>query len=353
MNTNKSQSRAKLIKLLTIFTILLVMMTSLMACDYEVEEYRDTGIYMDTRVDIIVEARNESIADEAIDAAKDEINRLENKMSRHVAGSEIDEVNRNAGEQPIQVSQETWEVVAESIELGEQMDGYFDVTIAPLLTLWGFGEDEHHLPSDEEISELLPLVNHNEIEMDEEKHTIYLPDSDMRLDLGGAAKGYIVDRATEVLAEHDIESGLVDAGGDINTVGPKHDDEPWRIGVTHPRDRQNYFAVLELNGEAVDTSGDYERYFEEDGVKYHHILDPYTGYPTEGMISATVMADNAIRADILSTGAFGLGLEGSLELFEELDDVEAIIVDDNGEYHMTSGLDGIEIPDQYKDQQLK
>jgi len=318
----------------------------------ELQEITDTGFFLDTRVEIIVLAADPAEAESAIKSAQEEMEKLEQVLSRHIEGSEIYEINQQAGREPVEVSDITWEVITHALDIGEQMGGYFDITIAPIMKLYGFGEDHQRVPSDEEIDDFLQYVDYNKVELNEEEQTVFLPEPEMELELGGASKGFIVDRATEILAEHDIYSGLVNAGGDINSTREKEPDTPWRIGIRHPR-QDDYFAVAELSGDAIATSGDYERYFEEEGERYHHIMNPYTGKPVEGVISSTVFSEHSLQqADLLSTASFGYGIENSLALFEDLDGVEAVMIDNQKEIHMTSGFEEIEFMDQYKDGNL-
>ncbi|OWZ83912.1 FAD:protein FMN transferase [Natranaerobius trueperi] len=318
----------------------------------EVEEFSDSSLLMDTRVDILVTSESKQEADRAIDAVKSEIQRLENKLSRHEQGSEVDKINDKAGEKPVAVSDETWEVITGAIEIGERMDGKFDITIAPILEAYGFGKDEQKVPNEDELEELLQLVDHNNIELNEQEQTVYLPDSNMKIDLGGVAKGFILDRSVEVLEEYNIYSGLVDGGGDISTTSKKFDDTPWVVGVSHPR-KNDHFAEIELQGESIVTSGDYERYFMENDTRYHHIIDPDTGKPSHDVISVTVISDYNFKANIKATGAFNLGLEASLDLFEKEEDLEAVIIDGEGEYHITSGFDETLIRENYQDTNFK
>ncbi len=356
MNKSKTFTTKAVYGLIPVIGIL--VLTGMVGCtlqdgDGEVTEIRERKILMDTAVDMVVETSDPSEGERALQAAEEEMQRLEEKMSRHISDSEVQQINQQAGVEPVQVSDETFEVIKGSIELSERMEGYFDISVAPALELWGFGEEEFRVPSEDEILEVLDVIDYRLIELDPDDQTVFLPKPNMAIDLGGVAKGYIVDRAAEVLAEFDVHSGMIDGGGDIRSTGPKHDDRPWRIGVRHPRGT-DHFAVIELTGEAVTTSGDYERYFTENDTRYHHIIDPFTGKPTEGVMSATVVAPDTLSSDVYSTGAFGLGIEKSLELFTELEGVEAILVDHEGNYYLTPGLSEEEVLlESYVNQQLK
>jgi thiamine biosynthesis lipoprotein len=202
------------------------------------------------------------------------------------------------------------------------------------------------VPEPVEIEAAAALVDYSLMENDYAAGKVFLPSSGMALDLGGIAKGYIVDRGLELLARSGIGHALLNAGGDIGILGPKPDGSPWRIGVKHPRRDDELIAVISwLKKGAVVTSGDYERFFEEDGERYHHILDPRTGYPARNLLSATVVAPTAIEADALSTALFVMGPQRGLELVESLPGVEAILVTPQLELLISSGLqDCVELP---------
>ena len=309
------------------------------------ERYSRTELILDTIFEVTIFVDEEIEGDPLVREAFDKVRALEKVMSRFVTNSDVDKINQQAGKEPVEVDPRTFYVIEKSLYFGEASQGKFDVTIAPLLNLWGFGTgEEREPPEGEEIEEVLPLVDYQEIELDEENMSVFLPREEMALDLGGIAKGYIVDEIAEFLEGEGVEHGTVNAGGDIRALGTRLDGNPWRIGITHPRDRENIIAVIPVTQEAIVTSGDYERYFNHEGERYHHILDPDTGQPAGEVMSVTVVAPDCITADSLSTAVFVLGVEEGMALLESMSQVEGMIVDLQEEIHVTRGLkDLIEI----------
>ena len=301
-----------------------------------------TEFLMDTVVKAEIYSQDAQAAGEALSAAFGEASRLELVLDKHRTQSEVSQINVFAGERPVAVSQETFDVVRLGLAFGELTGGAFDITIAPLIELWGFGTADVGVPDSEKLKQTLALVDYNRVQINSEENEVFLPEPEMRLDLGGIAKGYIVDRAVEQLLALGVTSGSLNAGGDIRLIGEKPDGSAWRIGITHPRpqQRRDIIAVVELRNQAIVTSGDYERYFLVDGERFHHILDPATGMPTRGLISVTVIAPDAVTADALSTAIFVLGLERGMKLIESLPEVEAIVVTEDEELHISTGLQG-------------
>jgi thiamine biosynthesis lipoprotein len=299
-----------------------------------------TEFLMDTIVNSVAFSRDRSAGEKALGLVYLEMARLEVLLDRYRDSSDVSKINRSAGEAPVSVTGETLDVIIRALQVGTQTGGAFDITVAPVLSLWGFGTAEENVPAAEELAKALRLVDFRGVRLDEAAGTVFLETRGSQIDLGGIAKGYIVDRAAEFLLEQGITSAYLDAGGDIRVIGEKPDGSPWRIGVRHPRERREIIAIVELRDQAIVTSGDYERFFIADGTRYHHIIDPATGYPAQGLVSVTVVAPDALTADALSTAGFVLGLERAMALFESMADVEAIIVSEEGEVHITSGLQG-------------
>jgi thiamine biosynthesis lipoprotein len=295
---------------------------------------------MDTLVESTVFAEDPGLGAEALDRAYQEMQRLEGLLSRHRATSEVARINLAAGAHPVSVSPETLLLIARALEFGELSGGAFDLTVAPLLRLWRFAEGGGEVPPEKSLRAATALVDFRRVVADRAAGTVYLPKSGTEIDLGGIAKGYVVDRAVDVLRQSGITSASVDAGGDIRLIGGKPGGRPWRVGVRHPRERDRIIAVLELLDSAVVTSGDYERYFMLGGTRYHHLLDPDTGLPAAGLASVTVVAADATTADALSTTVFVMGRERGLALIESLPGVEAILVTAELDVILSSGLVG-------------
>lgn len=303
-----------------------------------VDEHR---IMMGTIVSIKVLSMDEGEAGRAIDAAFDEIARVEALTTRYSPESEISRINAGAdGASAIPVSRELMRIVRRAIEISALSGGAFDATVAPIVDLWGFGEGGA-VPSREAIDAALPLVDYRRVVVDTAAGSVLIP-SGAAIDLDAIAKGYAVDRAVAVLREHGAASAIVDAGGDVGLLGEPPRADGWRVGLKHPRG-EGLLGVLSLDGGGVATSGDYQRYVMVEDRRYHHVLDPATGYPARGVVSVTVTARTAMDADALATAVFVMGPEHGMRLVEELPAVEAVIItgdDGIGEIMASSGLRG-------------
>jgi thiamine biosynthesis lipoprotein len=279
------------------------------------------------------------VAREAADIVFGIFRDVDEQMSEWKATSPLSAVNAAAGSHPVEVPDDLRAVIRRGIEIGELTGGAFDITWAALWGLWDFNATEPKVPSDVEIAERLALVDYRRLEIDDTAGTVYLPREGMVIGLGGIAKGHALDRSARALRERGIDSFLISAAGQM-MLGGRRSGRPWRVGVRDPRGGlEEYFARIELTDTSIGSSGDYERYFILDGVRYHHILDPRSGRPTRGLRGATVVCPDATLADALSTALMVLGPEG-LALAELLDEVEAVVVDAEGEVHTTSGLAG-------------
>lgn len=229
-------------------------------------------------------------------------------------------------------------ILKEGKALGDLTSGAFDITWAALWGVWDFKAKEPKVPAPESIRARLPLIDYRLLALDEQAMTARLPQQGMKIGLGGIAKGFALARAAETLDQQGVKSYLLSAGGQIFARGLR-DGNPWRVGIRDPRgESDDYFAVVTVSNVSVSTSGDYERYFELEGTRYHHILDPRTGMPSRGLRSATVMGPDATIVDALSTAMMVMGLEPSLALAARLPGVEAVLVDEHGGYHLTPGL---------------
>jgi thiamine biosynthesis lipoprotein len=262
-------------------------------------------------------------------------------MSEWKASSPLSAVNAAAGREPVAVPDDLRDVIRRGIEIGALTDGAFDVTWAALWGLWDFTTDEPRVPADDEIARRAALVDFRAVRIDDEAGTVFLPRAGMMIGLGGIAKGCALDVAARALRERGVRDFLVSAGGQMMVGGSPEGaaGRPWRIGIRDPRGApDDFFAFVEVTDASVSTSGDYERFFEVDGVRYHHLLDPRTGRPARGLRSATVVSPDATLADALSTAFMILGRDRALALAERLPEVEAVLVDDDGAVHVTSGL---------------
>ncbi len=300
--------------------------------------YRHSEFLLDTFVEMTVAARDEQQAQAVMRAAYTEMRRVESLLSRYHESSQIATVNRFAGEgQFIAVDREVLEILQRSLDYSGLTSGLFDITVGPLIDLWGIGTDHEQVPDDLELRRILQYVDYRKVEIRPEQE-VRLGHTGMTLDLGGIAKGYSIDRGVEVLRRHHIRSALLNAGGDIRCIGVKPDGTPWQIGVQNPRDTSNISGVIALDDRAVATSGDYERYFMHQGTRYHHIFRPDTGKPARKCQSVTILTDTAERADVLATAVFTMGPEQGQAFLEERAGVEGMIITADGEIVVSSGF---------------
>ena len=272
--------------------------------------------------------------EDLLGAAEDRVKELEGLLSVTDENSEIYALN-HAG--AADLSPDTAALLAAALDTCGRADGALDISIYPVLRAWGFTTGEYAVPSDETIAALLPLVDYTQVRLDGDSAS--LPEG-MEIDLGSVAKGYTGDALAALLRENGAASALLDLGGNIQAVGAKPDGSPWRIGVRDPAGEGN-IGVVEVEDQAVVTSGGYERYFEQDGVRYWHILDPETGAPARsGLASVTVIGDDGVLCDALSTALFVMGPEGALDHWRQHRDFEAVLVSDGGSVTITAGLEG-------------
>ncbi len=304
----------------TLSVLLFLLSTVIVGCGDELKEFEETRVMMGTVVTVKVLSSDDVEAGHAIDSAFLEVGRVDSLMSRYKEESAVSQLNRTGHTGNLELV----DLLRECKKWGQLTEGAFDVTVTPLFMLWDFRQGE--VPDASDLEQTLELVDYRRISVTDS--TASIP-AGFEVDLGGVAKGYAVDQAVTRLLSLGLRHALVEAGGDIRTVGGRV-GKPWRIGVRHPR-REGLLRTLEVWDGAVTTSGDYEKYFIEDGVRYHHILDPSTGQPARGCISVTILAETAAEADILATGVLVLGPDRGARLVESLEDVGALIVSEGPE----------------------
>jgi len=292
---------------------------------------------MGTLVTITSVAWSEPVAQAAATAGFAEIRRLEEILSTWIPTSEVSRVNTAAGVMPIHVSPETLTIVQRAMQVAEMTGGGFNIAIGPVVDAWNVIEGQR-IPTESELDLLRPLVSLQAVHADVRAQTIFLEKAGMRIDIGGIGKGFAADQAVEALRKAGAIAGVVALSGDIKTFGRLPDGRKFPIGIQHPREDGSILVWIDLQDEAISTAGDYERFFERDGVRYHHILDPRTLQPARSCQSVTVVAREGVWADGLDTGIFVMGAELGMRLVEALPDVEAIIVDADGRLLVSSGL---------------
>ena len=282
-------------------------------------------------------------AEAASEKAIKRIGEIESEMSVNIKTSEISKLNAKAGISEEKISSDTYSVIKKSIEYSKLSGGALDATIEPIVKLWGIGTDKERVPSKNEISEKLKLVNYKDIILDDKNSTVKLKRAGQAIDLGAIAKGYTADELKKVLLANKISSAIINLGGNVFAVGKKLDGTNWNVGIQNPLDtRGQYLGTVSVADKSIVTSGNYERFFIKDGKRYHHIFDPKTGYPAEqGLISTTIISDKSIDGDALSTSTYILGLEKGLKLVESIKGVEAIFITADKKVYTTPGLKGI------------
>ncbi|MBN1895665.1 FAD:protein FMN transferase [bacterium] len=289
--------------------------------------YEETRFLMDTAVRIAVYdaglSREEAAS--AVHRAFGRMSVLESRVSAQADSSEMARLSRHSGEEACPVSDTVLVILRTALEVSERSGGAFDVTIGPVQDLWGFYTDHPQKPDSTDIAAVLDKVDYRMIQVGDGRVRLTRPG--MKIDPGGIAKGYVVDAGVQSLMDSGVRAGIVDGGGDLRIFGSHPVNRQWRIGVRHPRpDENSLFGVLSLDGCAVATSGDYERFFMHGRMRCHHILDPQTGYPANGCISVTVTADLAMQADAYATAVFVLGPEKGMQLLESHPGLEGLIL---------------------------
>ena len=290
---------------------------------------------MGTRIAVQLWTDDAALARHAIDSVIAEMHRTDRLMSTYKPESQLSQVNAHAYERPVSVDPDIIDVVTKSFHYSRLSDGLFDVTYASVGHLYDYREGRH--PSEAEIAAALPAVDYRQVEVDRERCTIRFLRPGMRIDLGGFAKGWAVDRGAEILRSLGIANAMVTAGGDTRLLGDRL-GKPWIVGIRDPRRDGEVVTRIPLVDEAVSTSGDYERYFEHEGVRHHHILVPGTGRSPSVVRSVTIIGANATHTDGLTKPVFILGVERGMEYLRRVGDVDAVIVDAEGRIYYSPGL---------------
>ena len=313
--------------------VLLLTCFFMSSCTYQ-KPQKLTLYAMDTIMDFTVYTDDK----ELLNKACEEIKKTEQDFSRFNENSDIYKLNNN---NTAVLSPQTTEVIKTALSISKKTDGAFDISVSPVLELWGFYTKDYHIPTDKEISDTLPFVNYKAITV--KNNTISIPKG-MEIDLGGIAKGYASDKVTGLLKNNGVTSAIISLGGNVHAIGSKPDNEPWKVGIRNPFTPSENIATLSVSDKAVITSGGYERKFEENGKSYHHIIDPKTGKPAKsGLSSVTVISDNGIEADALSTALYVMGLDKGVTYWQENQDFDVIFITDDCKIHITPDLkDSIE-----------
>jgi thiamine biosynthesis lipoprotein len=305
---------------------------------YSTNLYKYHQVSMGTVIEITLIGDDEEEANKEVLQAFQEIKRIETLMSPWLDSSDVTRINRSAGKEWLKVSPETMKVIKKAQEISELSEGGFDITVGPLTELWRKAREKKTPPSVEEVKGKLSLVNFKNLGIDPEGKVL-LKKKGMAIDLGGIAKGYAVDRAFELLKSLGYKNLIVNAGGDLRVGGFKN-NQLWSIGIQHPRDSKKILARISVSDTAVATSGDYEKFFFDQGKRYHHIFSPKDGFPTVSCQSVTIFSKDGMTADALATAVFVLGPEKGYSLCQKLDSVDCLIVDKEGKPIFSPGLKG-------------
>lgn len=316
-------------------TTLVVLMPAAVRAEWHQRE----APIMGTRIAVEVWNADAALAEAAIDAVMAEMHRIDELMSHYRPESQLSRVNREAAIAPVKVDTELAGLIGKALEFSELSGGAFDITYASVGYLYDYRERRH--PSAAQIQAALPAINWRHVVVDHEASTVRFLMSGVRIDLGGIAKGHAVDSCIRILRARGIRNASVTAGGDSRLLGDRR-GRPWIVGIRHPDDAARVIARIPLEDAAISTSGDYERYFDEDGVRYHHIIDPRTGQSPVGVRSVTVVGPDATLTEGLTKSLFIMGPERGLALIDARDDVDAVIIGSDGRVFYSKGLAPLE-----------
>lgn len=303
------------------------------------EPYEKTEFLMGTYVTVrIYDEGKEAVLEKAFDRVEE----LADKVTVNEPGSEIDAVNEAAGTEAVQLSKDVYPLVKSAWAYSEASNGDFDLSIGPITELWHIGFDDAKKPEQSEIDAALTLVDYERVVLDDADRSVYLEEAGMLIDLGAIAKGYITDEVKELLVEEGVTTAIIDLGGNVYVLGgsPLREGESWNVGIQDPlAARGETIGKTKQTDRSIVTSGIYERFIEVDGISYHHLMDPETGYPFDNDIAGvSILSDKSIDGDALSTLVFGLGVEAGLAYVNERDDIEAVFVTKDKKVYVSNGL---------------
>jgi thiamine biosynthesis lipoprotein len=294
---------------------------------------------MGNRFEITVVSDHEQVANDCIDAAIEEIRRIERLLTTYDESSQTCIINKYAGIKPAKVDKEVFDIIERSKRISDLTQGAFDISYGSIdKRLWNFDKSMTSLPDKGTAKKMVRLINYKNIILDKEKGTVFLKEKGMRIGFGGIGKGYAAERARLILRQQGIESGIVNAAGDLTTWGSQPDGKPWTIGISNPDAAEHPFSYLNISDMAVATSGNYEKFAVIDGEKYSHTIDPKTGYPVRGIKSVTIISTNAEIADAMATPVTVMGIEVGLNLINQVKGVECIIIDDHNKIYVSKNI---------------
>ena len=302
------------------------------------ENFKRTLILMGSRFDITVVASNEKEGNEYIDSAIFEIARIEKLISSWDVNSETSLINKLSGIKPIKVDKELFDLIERSIAISTLTNGAFDISYASMDRIWNYDGTMREMPSEEKISSSIKKVGYQNIIIDKEAQTVFLKLKGMKIGFGAIGKGYAADKAKALLIEKGVKAGIINASGDLNAWGKQANGKDWMVAITNPLNKNKVFSWLPINDSAIVTSGNYEKFISFNGIRYSHIIDPRTGYPSTGIISTSIMTSNAELADAISTSVFVMGVETGLDFINQLKGVDCIIIDEQNKIHTSNNI---------------
>ena len=299
------------------------------------EWHKRTDAIMGTRIYVELWDTDAAHGEASIDAVMAEMRHIDDLMSHYKPESQLSQINQHAADAPVVVDKELFDLIKLSTHYSEITEGAFDITYASVGYLYNYPNHIH--PTEEQIKAALPAVNWRNMKFDEAHHSVFFEHKGMRIDLGGIGKGYAVDRGIDILKARGIQHAVVTAGGDTRIIGD-HMGRPWVVAIQHPDDPTKVVTRIPLSDSAMSTSGDYERFFDEGGVRYHHIIDPHTGHSASKVRSATILAPTATQTDGMSKTAFVLGAEKTLEIINRMPEYDAVFITPDGKILYSNGL---------------
>lgn len=294
---------------------------------------------MGNRFEISVVSDDKDWADCRIDEAVDEIRRIESLLTTYNDSSQVNQVNKNAGICPVEVDREVLELIERSKRISSLTQGAFDITYGSIdKRLWNFDREMTSLPDADTAKLLVRLINYRNVITDTENSTVFLKEKGMRIGFGGIGKGYAAERAKQVMKQRGVNSGIVNAAGDLTTWGRQPNGKPWTIGIAAPQNNRIPFSYLEITDTSIATSGNYEKYIIVDGKKFSHTINPRTGLPVTGIKSVTVICPNAEIADAMATPIMVMGIRVGLNMINQIKGLECVIIDDNDIIHTSNNI---------------
>ncbi len=310
-------------------------MTLFLSSQVQAEWFKADRAIMGTAIHVELWHNDKAVADRLIQKVFDEMQRIDKLMSPYKKDSELSLINNLAAKQPLKISSELFDLIQKSINVSTLSNGAFDITFSSVGQFYDYRK--RIKPTKAQVEKNLKKINYKSIKLNSSNNTIYFTQQGTRIDLGGIAKGHAVDNAIQLLQENGITQAMVSAGGDTRIIGDKG-GRPWYVGIRHPRKKGKSAVILPLSQSAISTSGDYERYFIKDNVRHHHIIKPSTGDSARELRSVSILGADSTTVDALSTTVFILGLNKGMKLISELPNTEAIIIDNNGRMHYSTGL---------------